>query len=182
MGARKLRYAADGPFVENTEGGGASPAEGFQTRAVWLTATPITSLATASNGTPLTSDSPVMGDVRGNLRYRVDLVLHAQKTDAWTATATVAWTFQYSADGGANWTTWQTLTYTYGGLATHDMPENVTEVLRTTPVLASTLTGVSDGDSLQVRVLGVLSSGTVDGEFTFVGQDPAYILQLIEEL
>lgn len=180
MGATKLRYAADGPFVQNAEGGAATPGNGFQTRRLSVPITGLAALSTSLNTGALFTAS-WLPDIDLNKRYHVDLVLHAQKTDAWTATGTVAWTFQYSADAGSTWTTFHTSTFTYGGEAAHDMTENVTETIKSTPLLASTFTGVEQGDDLIFRVRAVLSGGE-DNAFSFAGMAPQGILDIVEEL
>lgn len=180
MGASALRFAPSGPFVKNAEGGLATPGAGFALRHAMLTATGLAPLSTSLNTSPLTGSNVSLDGVKTNLRYRIDLVLHAQKLVTWTATGTVAWTFEYSTNQ-SDWTSWgQTQTMTYGRMVA-DATDNICEFLRTTPKLGSTLTGVTAGQTLYVRVRGVLTGG-VDSQFSFTGQVPSYVIDLIEEL
>jgi hypothetical protein len=175
-----LRVPDHGPYVTSDAGGQATPGTGFQTRYAAFIATDVLARATANNATPLTTGFPSLASVQTNLRYRPELLMWLTKTDSWTSTGTVAWTFQYSADAGVTYTTWVTQTVTYGGEAAHDISENVTEKIQPLATLGSALTGVADGDTLQLRVLGVLAGG-VDGAIEFRSTVDARIA-LIEEL
>lgn len=181
MGATKLRYASEGPFVENEDGGFAKPGVGFQTRSVFVSSnTSLSPISTSLNTVPITSTVAELENVQLSMRYRAALELHLMKTDAWTATGTVAFGFQYSADEGTTWTTWFTQTITYGGQAAHTADDQADVYIQTIPVLGTALTGVAEEDTLQVRVLKVLASG-VDEEIDYRG-NPSYVLQFIEEL
>lgn len=178
MGESRLRYAPMGPFVTNPEGGGATPGQGFQTRAVFAVAENLSPIATAQNTVSLISAS--LADVKTNVRYRAAIEVHAGLTTNWTTTGTVAWTFEYSADAGANWTTFFTQEITYGLTdGANNLPADA--YIQTVPFLGSALTGVSPGDTLAVRVRAVLGGGGSDNAMVFTGS-PDAVLQLLEQL
>lgn len=181
MGATKLRYASEGPFVQNEDGGFAKPGEGFQTRRVMVSSASPAEFGSAP--VPITSTYLALDNVQLGMRYRAAAELHIQKTEFWTATGTATFSAQYSANEGANWTTFFTQAITYGGTSAHDWDDQADVYMQTVPVLGSALTGVVEGSSIEVRWLQVVTGGPTNiGDRLVYAGSPSYVASLIEEL
>lgn len=175
-----LRVPDHGPYVENGDGGRATPGEGFPIRAVYsIEQFPGDGIGAGSSGPDTEAHTPALVMPAASARLRYEVSLHyALELGTWSAVGALQFDIQARRSGG-NWSNFTSMIMDLDDVASgNNWIDGVLQVV----VDGGSVPSFVEGEDMEFRGRVGISGGGTDGGAEFAASNNNGNLKVLEML